>query len=504
MELNAITAEDRITISADTCIVGAGPVGLVLAQELRKHAGETVVLESGSSEAEQDLIDLNAGEVRGKPYQVLAETRCRGIGGTAAAWNTNLNGIMTAKYVELDQIDFEPRSWVPYSGWPFPKSVLEPYYRRARELVGSVYMKACKTGCGGITFEDGGLVNRSYHFGTQEPFLQQMPEEIRGASDVMLVHGATATRIVTTNGNERVREIHWRTLGGKSGVVQASNFVLAAGGIENAHLLLAAGKLGSGQSKWLGCCFMEHPVDSSLELTTNPSQLMHSFGFYSPHGDEQGKCVMGRVGLSEALMREERLVNASLRLIADAIPRSLADGNLTALVQQAMPFKSLCRWIAQTAGRVGGLPGPGYPAGYQLLLDLEQSPHLENRIILTDSVDHFGIPRVALYWRWHDDDELARQRILSVIAREFESVGVGELRVASTHTLNANSHHHAGATRMHPDPGKGVVDEHLRMHGVENLFVTGSSVFPTAGFANPTLTSIALTLRLGDHLGNIV
>jgi choline dehydrogenase-like flavoprotein len=57
-----------------------------------------------------------------------------------------------------------------------------------------------------------------------------------------------------------------------------------------------------------------------------------------------------------------------------------------------------------------------------------------------------------------------------------------------------------GTTRMALDPRRGVVDQDCRVHGVENLYIAGSSVFPTCGFANPTLTIVELALRLVDHL----
>ncbi len=84
--------------------------------------------------------------------------------------------------------------------------------------------------------------------------------------------------------------------------------------------------------------------------------------------------------------------------------------------------------------------------------------------------------------------------------RELEASGAGRVEVAPPLAPDPDAHHHAGTTRMHPDPELGVVDADLRVHGMDNLFVTGASVFPTAGVANPTLTIVALTLRLAGHL----
>ena len=89
---------------------------------------------------------------------------------------------------------------------------------------------------------------------------------------------------------------------------------------------------------------------------------------------------------------------------------------------------------------------------------------------------------------------------MAMAVREFERAKMGRVHRTEGLPVDPNHHHHAGTTRMHPDPDEGVVDEQLRVHNMENLFVAGSSVFPTSGFANPTLTAIAMTLRLADHL----
>jgi choline dehydrogenase-like flavoprotein len=135
-----------------------------------------------------------------------------------------------------------------------------------------------------------------------------------------------------------------------------------------------------------------------------------------------------------------------------------------------------------------------------LLIDLEQLPHRDNRVTLSSDTDRLGVPRVTLHWRWRDEDEANRVRILRAVALEFERAGLGKVRQVARGPVDPNTHHHMGTTRMHDDPAQGVVDADLRVHGEENLYVVGSSVFPTAGCANPTLTALALAFRLGDRL----
>ena len=133
-------------------------------------------------------------------------------------------------------------------------------------------------------------------------------------------------------------------------------------------------------------------------------------------------------------------------------------------------------------------------------MNLEQRPHPDNRITLGSDRDALGMPRPVLHWRWRPDEQVGLQRLRALLVSSFESAGVGRVQVDSRLPTDPNAHHHAGTTRMARDPRHGVVDPDGRVHGTRNLFVCGASVFPTAGFANPTLTIVALALRLADHL----
>jgi choline dehydrogenase-like flavoprotein len=137
---------------------------------------------------------------------------------------------------------------------------------------------------------------------------------------------------------------------------------------------------------------------------------------------------------------------------------------------------------------------------FELLINLEQAPDPDNRVTLGRDRDRFRLPTAVLHWRWRSLDQQNLVRIHAIVAAELERHGLGHVEVGAGAPPDPNAHHHMGTTRMHRDPRHGVVDEHARVHGISNLFVTGSSVFPTSGFANPTLTVVALALRLAEHL----
>jgi choline dehydrogenase-like flavoprotein len=152
-----------------------------------------------------------------------------------------------------------------------------------------------------------------------------------------------------------------------------------------------------------------------------------------------------------------------------------------------------------------GLPDKARRFGtFELLLNLEQAPDPDNRVTLGRERDALDQPRAHLAWRWRERDQRSLDRVRRILGEELERAGIGRLVPIAGTTLDPNAHHHLGATRMHRDPRQGVVDEHCRVHATGNLFVAGSSLFPTGGSANPTLTIVALALRLADHLGRVL
>jgi choline dehydrogenase-like flavoprotein len=501
VKLDARSAVARTILSTDVCVIGAGPVGLALARELGAAGRQVVVLESGGSTADPELQELNAGETTGDPYEDLRLCRHRGVGGTSAIWNTWFEQNRCAKYVPLDPIDFEPRDWVPWSGWPFDRASLDPYYARANAFCG---LGPCEFdqrpwNVGGhplLAFPPDSLVNCSYQYGPSDQFTAVRPAEVVAAESVLLVEGATVTDLTLSAGGDRVRAASWATLAGGTGSVGAASFVLATGGIENARLLL----LTLGERPWLGRGFMEHPVDSSLELMSRHPALLETSGFYTHRRSEFSTPVLGRIGLSAELQRSEKLCNASVRLLEDDEPQLLQSATSRPALRRLIPFRAARRLLGNAIRGLTRVARPLRAARYQMIIDLEQGPNPDNRVLLSDRRDRFGRPQAVLHYRFREEDALNRARVCAIVGRELERARAGQIVVDPAQVINPKHHHHSGTTRMHTDPSEGVVDEQLRVHGMENLYVAGSSVFPTAGFANPTLTAIALALRLADHL----
>lgn len=479
MELDALTADGHSEHTADVCIIGAGPAGLAVAQALADNGRRIVLLESGSDEG-GDPGDLNAGATDNGPLN-LRGSRARAVGGTSVLWSTIRGGTAGAKYVALDPIDFEQRIELPWSGWPFTRDALDPWYRRARALLGFAAADADALARGDadhprLPFVPDGLDSSIYLWGSAELFRRTIPDALRRHEGVMLIRNATVTGLVGAGGTG-ITAARWTTLSGTSGTVRADRYVAAAGAIENARLMLASGVHGGAPDGWLGRGLMEHPIDRSLTLTSRHPALSPDPGYYAPFGTGARAAAIGRISCSDGMLRKDRLWNASLRIFP-------------------APQRRLTRLARRVHRGIGGAPR----TAYRVLLDLEQAPHPDNRVVLSDVRDRLGMRRAVVRWSWRDEDEANRRRVLVAMTRAFRDSRAGELRHRADQPVDPDVHHHAGTTRMHTDPRQGVVDPDLRVHGLGNLYVVGASVFPTAGVANPMLTILALSLRLADHL----
>ena len=463
---------------ADVCVVGAGPAGLVVARELAERGREVLVLESGADAPDAFADALNDGDVVGDAYAGLRATRHRQVGGTMQRWNTAVAGAPGAKWVPLDPTDVDGH-------WPFGYDTLRPYYARAQRLCTlgpPAYDAASWTepDRAPLPLDGSHLVSRVYQLGPRDALLAPTLQRLREVDNATLLTRATVVRLELDAGGRRVCHAVVATPDGATRQVRARRFVLAAGAVENARLLFLSA-CGGDQ---VGRGFMEHPRDRAIWLRPHDARAYRRLAFYDTRVAPNGTTVLGRLALADAALRGGALPNASATLLPH--PRA-------------------------SLGRLR-LGGPGWTRlaaprlafdGVTVLLNVEQRPHLDNRVVLGSRRDALGLPLPELRWRWRAEEHERLVRLRALVARALAAVGVGEVRVRDDAVPDPNAHHHAGTTRMHADPRGGVVDADGRVHGTDNLYAAGASVFPTAGFANPTLTVVALALRLAERLDSL-
>jgi choline dehydrogenase-like flavoprotein len=515
--------------ATDVCIIGSGVAGLTLARRLLAAGRTVTLLESGGLDYEREAAGLNAGENIGEPYYRLDHARLRFFGGTAAIWGGRL--------APLDPVDFEKREWVPWSGWPVTYEEMRPYYAEARRVFG---LPAEELGPADLPrgvslpeFDPGRLELKLWSFDRQpDRFTHARCADLRSHPRCTIFIHATVTAIETGHDAGRVTSLALRGSRGRTARVTARTYVLAAGGIENARVLLASNAvvpqgLGNGHDL-VGRFFMEHPHARGGRVETSRVwSLLKAFG---RRHNVQRQLVAVLIGASKSLQAREAMLNTSLTIAPrqaagqtqfwgmraynrvkhelDPTHRARSAWLRTKqLVQTVQPIIDPARpWLLHKLNRIE----------LALLVRAEQAPNPDSRVTLSAERDRLGMPRVALDWRMSELDVHSVERLVAALGSEIERLGLGRVEpsqwlsepdrrwrtdpLISAHPIGG--YHHMGTTRMADDPKQGVTAADGRVHGIDNLYIAGSSLFPTSGWANPTLTIAALALRTADAIAD--
>jgi choline dehydrogenase-like flavoprotein len=527
MILDGRTLPPNGRLDVDLCIIGAGPAGLSIAREFASSTARIAVLESGGIHREPDIDRLGAGESMGYPYHALEQVRARGIGGTSLRWDMHESGGDEGWAARpLEPLDFESRPGRPLSGWPFRYEDLEPYYRRAQVIANlGPFAYDAETwerpGANRLPLGDGietiilqrGPLTFAHHVGT-----------LAATPNISLIHHATVTRLVTTADGARIFEAIARPHPDWTIAVGARLFVLATGGIENARTLLLTnearpGGLGNGNGL-VGRYFMERLSARGGVLMPSSPDLARQAELYTSHTVD-GTRVQGALTLSAQTIRQEQLTNVMLWL--RPAPRAFTSEGVRSALTLARGLRRRPR-IDGVAGHMRNIVAdwdqvtstmwrhlratPEEPEVFQVAFQAEATPQADSRVTLSETRDRFGLPFARLNWKIAEDDYRSIRRTIDVVDARLQETGLGRIirkfGDERPPAMIVGNFHHLGTTRMATDPRLGVVDEHCRVHETQNLYVAGSSVFPSAGYANPTLTIVALAVRLADHLKQIL
>ena len=507
---------DGSLIESDVCIVGAGAAGIAIARDLRALPLRVTLLESGWLSPDEATQSLYAGEVKERSYFPLGSgrTRTRYFGGSTNEW--------TGECRPLDAQDFEQRDWVSDSGWPFDFAHLLPFYEKAQSLcqLGPFAYTVAdwhERGVRPIAFQSESVCTYAFHYSPPTRFGEVYREEIAHATNVVTYLGANVVDLETPTPPARVTAVRVACLSGNRFRVAARVFILAAGGIENARLLLVANKVqsaGLGNTYDLvGRYFMEHVyLDRAATVRARQGSISD---FYTFGRQSEGRCVRGILGLNPDLRRRERLTNYCAVLDEESLREAFAHcRSFTGTFRQGrIPTEALGH-LRNIMGHIGvvatarlKIDGGRRLARFYLVKNvMEQAPNPESRVVLGHDRDSLGCPRVILRWQLSAIDKHTAHRAHEILGEELRRAGIGRLQSSLGREDDPwpsglrGARHHMGTTRMHSDPRRGVVNPDGRVHGIANLYVAGSSVFPTSGAANPTLTILALSLRLAEHV----
>ncbi len=516
---------DSVLRGFDICIVGAGAAGITLAMELSKGRIKVCLLESGSLDYDDDTQSLYRGRITNPSYQDIEFNRLRMFGGTTNHW--------AGSCVPLDPIDFEYRPWVANSGWPFSRSHLDPFYARAHrycDLQEFNYNPTYWRNRGNLAL----LPINEKVIGTaisqhSEPtnFGEKYRKSIKSKKNLEVYLHANLINIQLDSSGRKVDKFHAKVLKGAPFKVESKYYIIAMGGIENARILLVSNNMmhqGIGNGNDLvGRYFMDHPVAKGAILvpTKKPREFKKFMGPSRPH--EQ---VTSFFDLHRSVQEKEELMNIKSPLQAvtkfyaskgvesfHALNRAIGSQNLHGdLLDHVGNIASEIDMVVEGISRryfgfrlFDSAENGGY---YVLDTMMESPPEPQHRVELGSERDKFGQRRVVLNYIITNRVKENLWRALTLMATEFGRAGVGRMRLLETQGLriwddliNYGSHH-MGTTRAHDDPKHGVVDANLKVHGISNLFMAGSSVFPTGGHVPPTLTIVALSIRLSDYLNS--
>ena len=530
-----------VDVEVDLCIIGAGPAGISIARTFIGTSVSVCVVESGGLAAEQVNQELYEGTSIGAVAFDPTISRMRIFGGTGKLWGGGC--------IPLSTLDLGQREWVPHSGWPLSYAELEPYYARARTFCrieshefadGSFLTRPSRPP---VPFDSRKLVNQIF-VSNPVRFGETYAPELERAENIKVLLHANLLELQASPGGSLVRQARIRSLGGKEGVVRARHYVLACGGIENARLLLLSDSVvphGLGNDRDLvGRFFMDHPTGKLGTLLANaPHRLTQ------PYDRSRGN-VFPEICLSDEAVGAHRLLSGRIRPVAveGPVPKGIqAMRGLRAALRQseldessamqerlwaamkytpnddgtAVASKGVGRLALQLGLGVGDIARAlgqkliGKPTVKSDHVDLmgyfEQAPNPDSRVTLGTKLDALGQRKICVDWRLTPLDWHTYRTAAMIFGTELARVCGGQFQLEPWLSEGdgaipqiSGTAHHLGTTRMSDDPQKGVVDRQCRVHGVDNLYVAGSSVFPTGGWAFPTFSIVALSLRLADHL----
>jgi choline dehydrogenase-like flavoprotein len=517
MHYDARIIENNTLIQGDICIIGAGAAGISIAMEFINTPYKIILLEGGGFEYEERIQELYEGKTTGQPYYPLKSTELHYFGGTTGHW-----GGMCSLF---DPIAFQKRDWVDKSGWPINQETLLPYYKRAHiNLDIDVfefdlnYWQNKEPSLISIPFDKEYVWTKIWKFSPPTRFGSKYKDAIVNSKNIHLYTYANVVDITANENISKVNTVTVKNYTGKKHQVSAKCFVIACAGIQNARVLLAANKQspnGLGNSNDLvGRYFMEHLELKSAELWVSPkSELKLYMGNENPR-------VRGELAIMPKKQEEYQILNGIVSFTAlenktpnyiDTWKNSDPRENLK---NPSLPaYKTLYHKVKSYFKSIVPDTKNNLHQAFQLTLRMEQAPNPLSRVTLSDEKDELGVPRAALNWAFTSLEKKSICKIYEIIGQQAGATGFGRIKFLkelwdendkTVPSTTSGGWHHMGTTRMSNDPKNGVVDADCKVHGIYNLFIAGASCFTTGGGVNPTFTLVALSIRLADHLKEIM
>ena len=501
--LDAREIEPETKLDFDLCIVGAGAAGITIAREFLNTNLRICVLESGGLDIDAAVNRLSEIDDVGRLPGKEGSNRLRYFGGTTNHWGGHC--------APLEPDDFEKQDWIAFSGWPYDYNELRPYYIRAHGVLGLGEFDYVPENIGSdLGFEtfpfDRKKVATTVSRYNRVRFGIRYGDELDRAKNIkVILYSDTSEIMMANSAANNVVNVLVKSIAGNQFYVGAKHFVIACGAIENARLLLMSNRQRSSgignHSDLVGRFFQEHLHYTSgyiVPNTRNPNLRFYLREW--PYGDIR---VRAHLAVPSDKVRELRIpkfrseiaLGSSVFQLAKAIKSNVSVGDVLALISDPVGLGTVARCKSNAP-----------PTAYLLESHAEQTPNPDSRVTLSVKKDPLNRPQPQLKWKLSPLDQEGVIKAQRLIAHEVGRSGFGRMRIemgeeANDFLENAEGNgHHMGTARMDDDPARGVTDGNAKVHYTSNLYVAGSSLFPRCGWANPTLTIVATSIRLADHL----
>lgn len=519
-------------LECDICIAGAGAAGITLARELSASKLHVIMLESGGLDFDGEVQALYQAQLNSDIYNDPETSRLRFFGGSTNHWAGNCG--------PLDAIDFEARPWLPHSGWPFSRADLDPYYEKAQTYcqLGPFNYDADywskQRGHAALPLDPKTTITGIAQPSPPTRFGEVYRSDIGDSQNIQVYLNANLIDITLHPDGHRVESVLAGQLDGKRFQVKARLFVLALGGIENARMLLNCDKVHRGgvgnHHDLVGRYFMDHPVVSAATFFLSDPKI--DLGLYREEPPVSAlagstSAAYGYLKLSDTVLRQHGLNNVrapilrinrftasdgveSFHILSSALGQGEVPGGLSVHIGNVVrDFDMVIEGISRRVFDTRLFESANDMNFLFSDVMIEQRPEASNRVSLSLERDRLGLRKAIVDWRLADADKENLWRVIELMAKEFGRAGLGRIRIEGEHggrtfgEMLSFGDHHMGTTRAHKNPRHGVVDGDLKIHDVANLYVAGSSVFPTGGHVPPTLTIVALAIRMANHFRQI-
>jgi len=509
---------------SDICIIGTGIAGLIIADSFRGSNLKVDIMESGGLKNDYLLTNyLFDCEIKSFQYDGALKGRFRTFGGSSTKWGGQL--------LPLRNIDFKKRDYIENSGWPISEKDIEQYYTLSEEILGVNHESFSQNNS--LNFFEGNIIKTikeiKFRFSKWSPISHRnlsktLGKRCKNDKNTRIFLNTTARYLSLKKHSNQIESINAIDNSGKELIFKSNFFVIACGTLETNRLLLLSknheGKSIGNENDNLGKFFHDHiSIKAAKILPKNRNEFLK---IWSPKYINSTRHTL-KIETSKNWQIEKKNLNTMGHFIYEEdelsfinflrnLFKDIQENNLKFKKINTKLFLSLISNLSDIiyVGLILLIKRKKLPtknAGIFLYIDTEQVPRSNNKLYLSNQKDIYGMNKLCIDWSFNKEEVIALRNYMSLFDRQWKKLGQGGIKwltdfkdINILRDISKDTYHPMGGTRMSTSPAKGVVDKNLKLHNYKNLYIASCSVFPTGGSSNPTMTLIALCLRLSEHI----